>query len=314
MRVLITQQARGEILAATGVGAQSGIELGGSIMAHEADGEILVAYALPVGPHAEQGPGHVRTDAAYQNAAIELVRRRYPALSYAGDWHVHPMWLPRLSATDERTARSILKDDGKSRDHLVLLIGTPPRQGKPVVVGFLARLGKPSGVDVEETKLEIVEDDSAEVRGHLGHALQRLEDLLQDPAADPAAYQHDASRIEADLDEIREELGASASLRVSDDLLGAVVSLRGREAVICFPPEYPRGAPQVFSGSLARGPLTPVELRYAWSSRHRLVDVVAEALAPSFADRALSLVFAVASFATRSRAARRRALRNGAAS
>jgi hypothetical protein len=311
MRILITEQAREEILAATRQGSRTGLEFGGSLLAHEIDDEILVVYALPTGPRAEQGPGHVRTDAAFQNAAIARVQRRCPKLFYAGDWHVHPMWLPRLSPIDEHTALGILKDDGRDRDRIVLMIGTLPPKGEPVLVGFVAQLRTSQTLDVRAVDLEIVEDGSVEVRSHLGRPLDPLQKLLADP--EPMAPSHTAaSRIEADLEEIRAELGAEIAVRIGDDVLGAIVRRRDREAIVLFPPEYPAGAPQVFSGSLTAGPLSPVELRYAWSSRHRLVDVIAAALAPRLAHRALSLARTVAAFAARSRRAHRRALDKGA--
>jgi proteasome lid subunit RPN8/RPN11 len=98
--IFITEQVLDEITEATRRGRQQSLEFGGSLLAHEQDGEILVAYALPTGPSAKQGPGHLQTDVNFQNIAIERVRRRCPGLHYVGDWHVHPMWMPYLSHTD----------------------------------------------------------------------------------------------------------------------------------------------------------------------------------------------------------------------
>lgn len=305
MSILVTEQARAEITASTRRGSREHLEFGGSLLAHERDGEILVAYALPTGPRAEQGPSHVRTDAEFQNVAIERVRRRRPELSYVGDWHVHPMWMPRLSWIDEETARGILLEEGAHRERLVLLLGTMPPKGEPVIVGFVLRLR--SSLDLEVTPAEIcfVDDDSAELRAHLPRPLEPIEDVLAAPVVEPVVLADGAlTRIESDLEEIRAELRAEVTPWHGEDLLAAMVRQGRREAVIVFPPEYPLGAPQVFSGSLAEGPLVPVELRYAWSSRHRLVDAVASALVPGVVLRARALGRAIVARAHRSRAQR----------
>jgi hypothetical protein len=56
-------------MEATRRGRQHSLELGGSLMAHERDGEILVAYALPTAPCAKQGPGISRVRPALPEPA-----------------------------------------------------------------------------------------------------------------------------------------------------------------------------------------------------------------------------------------------------
>jgi hypothetical protein len=277
--LLITEQAHDAVARAVGDGQKRGVELGGSLLAVEAGGVTLVAYALPTGPGADQGWGHIETDAAFQNGAITAARASFPQLVYVGDWHVHPMWLPELSATDRATARTILRDDAQGRDHLILLLGTAAPGKSPVVLGFRTALSA-RGVSVESRPLRRVADDSAEVKEHLGRALAPLAGLLRGETEITVAEHAEVGLVEADLDQIRSELDAEATLWLADDTLGALIRRGAREAVVLFPPEYPLGAPQVFSGSFEQGPLRPIPLRYGWSSLHRVVDVVSEALDP----------------------------------
>lgn len=172
----MTDSAFEVILAAQERARQDHHELGGSILAYERDGRVLVAYALPTGPRADRGPGHVRTDADYQNEAIRWVTLRWPALQYVGDWHVHPMWLPDLSATDRRTAREILLDDGARRDHLILLLVTAPPGGAAVVLGFVARLSAQKTTLIGKVPITRVADCSPEVASILGRSLVPLDD------------------------------------------------------------------------------------------------------------------------------------------
>lgn len=293
----VTDSAFEVILDGLACARQDQRELGGSILACERNGRVLVAYALPTGPRADRGPGHIRTDADFQNEAIRKVRCFSPALLYVGDWHVHPMWLPDLSGTDRHTAREILLDDGARRDHLILLLVTAQPGGPAVVLGFVARLSPQRAVQIGKVPLRRVADGSPEVVSMLGRPLPPLREMLAAPESTSTA---DTARdtdagspsnalfqdlptlriIEDDLAEVRHSLGAEASLWQDDDLLGAVIRRGAREALVLFPPEYPLGAPQVFAAPEGDEPLTPVPLRFGWSSLHKLADPVLEALAP----------------------------------
>lgn len=277
MDILITEEAFAAIVDAVREGRRRRIELGGSLIAHEREGDILIAYALPTGPHAEQGPARVLTDAAFQNDAMSRVRAGAPELSYVGDWHIHPMWLPHLSAMDRDTAREILLGERAHRTDLILVLGTCAAGCEPQVLAFVASLDADSRLRVREQPIRRLA--TADVASRLGRTLPPLAELLAGEAAPPEMIEHgSAVRIEADLDEIRSELGVDAHTWTVDDNIGATIRRGKREVTVLFPPEYPLGAPQVFSGSLHPGPLEPVALRYAWSSRHRLLDPIEEAL------------------------------------
>lgn len=278
---LITEQAHADIARSVGVGQRKNVELGGSLLAIDATTETeatLIVYALPTGPEADQGWGHIRTDATFQNRAIAAAQAWLPKLAYVGDWHVHPMWLPELSATDRRTARTILQEEGQARDHLILLLGTSMSGKSPVVLGFKVTLDG-NGLLVEKVPLRCVADDSVEVTSRLGCALPPLGDLLRKETTAVSVAEHaEARHVVKELEEIRGELDAETTLWLAGDTLGAVIRRGEKSAVVLFPPEYPLGAPQVFSGSLENGPLRPIPLHYGWSSLHRVVDVVARAL------------------------------------
>jgi len=279
MDILITEPALEAIRSTVGRACAAGLEYGGSLLASDGAGEApLIAYALPTGPAAAQGAAHLTTDAAFQNHAITAVRRRLPSLTYVGDWHIHPMWLPTLSATDRATARAILADEAKHEQRLILLLGTGRPEGKPEVHAFTAQLDGERRLEVEERTLVPVAADGAEVKARLGGALPPLDELLRVPPADPPSAATMA-RIALDLDGLAADLpGATFALRENDEVVGAAVRQGREEAVVMFPPEYPLGAPRVFAGSLDGGPLRAVVLRYGWSSQHRLVDPVADAL------------------------------------
>lgn len=279
MEIFITPQVREEILSSTARGCQVGLEFGGSLVAHESEGSVLVAYALPTGPCADQSGGHIRTDAVFQSQALAKVLAVHPELTYAGDWHVHPMRMPYLSSTDLRTAEMILEDPEVGRRSLVLLLGSLDMDDRPDVFAFLVRPG-PLGVETQRRLVDVVEPDSAQVVERLGQPLRPLEELLEGnpPGREPPRRSRRLlRRVEEDLLAMRQELGVRSSLRLGEDLV-AEVQQGERSAVVLFPPEYPWGAPRVFSGCLEAGPLRPVPLPYGWSSRHSLTELVAEAL------------------------------------
>lgn len=287
MRILITQDAFQSIADAVDQGKRHSMEFGGSLVALETNGEILVAYALPTGPDAAQSAAHLRTDANFQNELLNAIREQLPRLDYVGDWHVHPMWLPALSHTDLHTAERILREEGAHRKHVLLLLGTAKNKNPPIVLAFVARLNATGRLEVDEMPLECVARNSDAVVSRLGHPLPALEDLTKNDKPHEVPVRHrEAQRIHADLESIRTYLHAEAEPWASDECLGAVVRKGKREAFVVFPPEYPIGAPLVFAGSLEHGPLRPIPLRYGWSSLHCLVDVVAIALRPPMRRRA----------------------------
>lgn len=289
--VLITDDAFNALTQAVAQARMDGHrELGGSLLAHEQDGSVLIAYALPTGPKADRGTGHILTDAEFQNAAIQRVLRHQPRLRWVGDWHIHPGHLPELSSVDRRTARAILLDDGAQREHLVLLLGTASPRGAPMVVGFVARLTRHGTVSIAKAPITRVAGDGKDVLARLGRPLPPLAALLDGaPAEDVEITLHDGDRfedvatirlIEDDLAEIRRALDAEATLWRDDDLLTAVIRRGASEAFVVFPPEYPLGAPQVFAAASDGDALAPIALPFGWSTLHRLADPVAEALAP----------------------------------
>lgn len=176
--MLVTRQVVEAISAGVRDGQRDSLEYGGSLLAHESAERTLVAYALPTGPAADQSATRLRTDADYQNTAMVRVLRRLPALSYVGDWHVHPMWLPDLSLTDRRTAARILAEEAGHREHLVLLLGTARRGGEVHVLGFIARPGRGAEAAIETRSVRFVDDAGPEVLAALGRELPSLRAVL----------------------------------------------------------------------------------------------------------------------------------------
>ncbi|MCK6549655.1 Mov34/MPN/PAD-1 family protein [Myxococcota bacterium] len=283
----ITREAFEEISAATLRGVAEEREFGGSLVALEASGKLVVTHAVPTGARADQGPGHVRTDADYQNMMLRRILARHPELRYVGDWHVHPMHLPRLSGTDLATAREMLLDPALARRSLLLMLGTPAlRTGDPLVLAFRVELGFFRAVSVESLEVRVLDATSPVLRAAFPTGLASLAALAASDPREASAKHHDlggsapagTARAAADVERVATQLGASASVSAGDDLLAAEFERGEHRALVVFPPEYPLGAPQVFRGSWQNGDLDPVPLLYGWSSLHSLSDVVEQAL------------------------------------
>ncbi len=198
MRILVTQQVHDTVMAATERGRSVGIEFGGSLLAVETDDSLLLAYALPTGEQAAQEYARLVTDAKFQNQTLQRVQERIPQLRYVGDWHVHPMWLPMLSATDCRTAGLMLEEELPHLDRLVLLLGTARDGEPPVLCGFVVRRGEAVHSPlVSCIELTVVANDSAEVQQMLGSALPPLAELMQEriPELRSATLPNRPSRI-----------------------------------------------------------------------------------------------------------------------
>lgn len=274
--VLLSRSAQAVILQAAALAERSRMEFGGSVVAVEAPGKpSIVIYAVPTGHAAEQGPAHVVTDADFQNQALAAISARYPGATYVGDWHIHPMYMPSLSSTDLATAREMLSQEHRGRSHLTLLLCTLGACG-PELLGFEVRRSSRFGATATPLTVEVIDDGDPRITSALNDTLAPLEAMMASPPSSPPS--EDADRVTRDLAEIERECGARVRLLAKDGLLGAEIRRGRSQALVFFPPEYPRGAPQVFSGGLGDGPLRPVSLPWAWSSLHPLHVPVQAAL------------------------------------
>ena len=281
MAYYITQDAHDAVWLAALEGMHDQREAGGSLLAAGRGADTVVVYALPTGPAAAQSYSHLRTDADFQNAAIARVLHRVPQLAYVGDWHVHPPEARELSTTDRETARSILQDPRMGLDELVLVLGVPGRDGTATVRMFRAKLWG-QGLWLSPVRATVVPVDAPEVTRLLGEAPPDLDDLLareSEPTLPDTADLELLQRIADDLDTLRRAPDTDARIIAAGPVLGATVRRGRHHAVLVFPPEYPFGAPHVLRGRLDHGQLVPQELRFGWSSLHRLSDVLDAALA-----------------------------------
>ncbi|NUN13976.1 MAG: Mov34/MPN/PAD-1 family protein [Myxococcales bacterium] len=302
--VYLTESAQNTILGSLRTSVQHRLEQGGSLLACESQSPPLIVVAVPTGPNADQGYAHLETDAHYQNTAIAAIRRTFPNLTYVGDWHIHPMHLPFLSSTDMETAGKLLTETTPARSHVDLLLGTPGHNGDELLLGFRVSLMPRYGLWMEPLQLAVVPDDDAVVINRLKQSVPPLERLLNPGPTTTAAPvvipPETSARIERDLQEVRSRLHAETKLQMlSCGTLAAHIVRGGHEVSVVFPPEYPMGAPLVLSGQLQSGPLTPIPLRYGWSSLHRLTDVVEEGLRAGDGDPPITWVHRL--FRTRKR-------------
>lgn len=272
MEVYMSQSAHDAISAQALKGQEADLEYGGSLLAWEFPERLVVAYALPTGPAADQGYSHIQTDAAYQNLAIAAILQQLPELSYVGDWHIHPMWLPRLSGVDLRTAQEMLRDPDLARDRLYLALGSVTPEGEPWVGHFLAQSGLFGQLRVKELQPHLLPDDAPLFLQLAGQALPPIEELLRDMHHRPHPT-HDLERIQRDL----EQLGAPYQLTSGGGYLSASLDHRGHRLSLLFPPEYPINAPDVLLGHWGdESPPRPHPTTHHWNSLHDLADLLAD--------------------------------------
>lgn len=181
---------------------------------------------------------------------------------------------------DLTTAKQILDDSTPARRHLDLLLTTPGKRGEELLLAFRVTRDSHHGVTTEEMSIAVIPDDDATVIQRLGRPLPPTQSLLEPVVAtQPTGSPESTARIRKDIAELRTHLGADCELRLtSRGLFAAHVRRGANEVAVFFPPEYPLGAPMVFSGRVDTGPLQPVPLYYGWSSQHRLLDLVSEGL------------------------------------
>lgn len=312
--LLVCAQALGVIYGEGMLGIQQRLEFGGSLLAAplEPGGPLVVAYALPTGDGAGQQHSHLVTDHHFQNRALAAIAAHYPRLDYVGDWHVHPMFMPRLSSTDLNTCAQILADPEYGLNALTLLLATLDHSGAFSLLGFRVTphsrhtappwQSRHDHPQVEEIAFTPVADNDPRVVQALGGPVLPLDRLLNGgaptlPAAAPSSNTTSQpsnlalvsaddrevepleaeplvpNRINDDLDRLR-NLGWEGELRTTDSqLLHLTLEREGRTLFLALPPEYPISPPKPFW--LEHGELMPAYCAVLnWSSLCGLEELV----------------------------------------
>ena len=292
-RVFIARSAQEVVFQGAKAARRSNVEFGGSVLAMENSHHWVVTHCVPTGEDAFQGSAHIVTDHRYQNRAVEALTRKFPKIGYVGDWHIHPMYMPQLSHTDRMTAAAMLEDECRHRQAILLLLCTLRDDGQKELLAFDAKRSR-GGIATQSLQLELIEDHDRMMMDALGGAYVSVDSVLEKFEEDldldhpndheTPRHQHTA-HIAKELEIIESKLDATTHLIAHGSLLAAEIRRNDSAALVIFPPEYPYGAPHVFSGGLHDTHASAVELKTGWSSLHELVDPVQRALHQSLTRR-----------------------------
>jgi hypothetical protein len=274
-----------------------GKECGGSLLGTYIDGCLVILFALRTGGNAEQSYAGLRTDNDYQNRLFQRIFEHYPSLKgklrYLADYHLHPMYCPRLSATDHRQCYEILTDSDYGLEELPIILVTY-NQGQEVLCPFLVSLSANEQVLIEEAHLEIIQSDDPMVReilqdvyvgvDDIAHTMKLEENTRESAIPDLVGQsvfqtQFGEELLESEKAEIHQLTGSEPELTT---LEGGVICMTFNfgniEFRVVFPPEYPLNGPNVLLRTDETGDFELIKPSFHWNSLCAVYDIVREVI------------------------------------
>jgi integrative and conjugative element protein (TIGR02256 family) len=114
-------------------------ETGGVLMGYRLEDHLNVSRIIGAGPLARHLAGAFEPDWKWQQ---EEVASQYKAsgrmLEYIGDWHSHPRGVPRPSAKDRGTARTIaISTEARCPAPLMIIVGLRRREERPEMCAYI---------------------------------------------------------------------------------------------------------------------------------------------------------------------------------
>lgn len=100
-----------------------GVETGGVMVGYIEGSRFVITHASGPGPRGRRLRHSVRIDGAHATEFCwDLQRRSGGTVYYLGDWHVHPVGAPYLSAGDRRAAESLVKAEVSPFIHVLSVV------------------------------------------------------------------------------------------------------------------------------------------------------------------------------------------------
>lgn len=169
--ILIVNNALETIKDECKKGKQFNIETGGSLLGFRYNNKNVILYALRTGDNANQSYGGITTDSMFQNDILETIIDYYPnikgKLDYLADWHLHPMFYPKLSSIDHEQCFEILNDKDYNLKELPIILVTFDNSNKMILCPFIVSLDEKNKIIIEKAKLVTISSDSKIIKDFL---------------------------------------------------------------------------------------------------------------------------------------------------
>ena len=278
-------------------------ECGGSLIGRYVRNICFILYAIRTGYFAHQSFGGVTTDSDYQNKVFDVLSAKYPEanLIYLGDYHLHPMYLPTLSGTDERTCCEILSEPRHQNIPKLAVILTTYSDGRQVIYPYLASRNKAGNehrqIPIAKTTLDVVESNDLSVTKLLKREYVDVDSItnelskeiqISDAKAEEVTFLntfHETpfyqipvvkERFMEEIDKLKNQFRIGITPTYADDgIINLEFRVRGTNVHIFFPREYPLNPPTILFGS-DESELSEFSSTKNWNSMSSCVDLLEE--------------------------------------
>ena len=277
-------------------------ECGGSLIGAYEEDKCFILYAIRTGYFAHQDFGGISTDVNYQNKIFDILLDKYPKadLIYLGDYHLHPMFLPTLSGTDERTCYEILSDQKHQKLPKLAIILTTYCNGQQEIYSYLVSRSKTISqavkpVSIIETKLDTVMPEDSSVKKLLSQEYVDIDVLTKETAFHGAEteetnlfsafYEIPFYKIPAakerfieEVDKIQDQFQIDLTpTYIENGIISLEFKIKEVDIYIFFPREYPLNPPTIFFG-VNEGELSEFSSKKNWNSMSSSIDLLEELL------------------------------------
>jgi len=278
-------------------------ECSGSLIGKWIKNKCFIFYAVRTGYFAQQSFGGVTTDVEYQNKVFDVILNEYSKtdLIYLGDYHSHPMYLPTLSDTDERTSWKILSSPKHQNISKVTILLLTYSNGHQEIYPYLVS-GRESNngygqISIAGTGLGIIKSEARSVRGLLKKKYINIDTLTgemnketdlpgekkQEAVLLNAFYETPFYKIPVLKERFIKEIGRITELfnvdvtptYTDNGVISVEFKVKGIDIHIFFPREYPLNPPTILFGS-NQGELFEFSSRKNWNSMSNSTDLLEE--------------------------------------
>jgi len=268
------------------------IECGGSLVGIFFNRIPLILYAIDTGTNASQSGGHLVTDHNYQNKMICAIISQYPSalseLHYLGDFHMHPMYFPKMSGTDEQTSKKILHDPIHSNlPALSILITTFDSNGTIEFCPFLAIRDNINDASFNRAKLEVIDENDSNITNVLGRRYVDYRNILE------AKEMHESfphqfntnsfvnckignARLDKEIDDLRNTFKIDVAIKRAD-IIFCEMQFEDVKIHIFFPQEFPLNPPTIMF-SQGEAEMQEYHPYYAWNSLSSIANLLEDLL------------------------------------
>lgn len=243
------------------------IECGGSLIGFSIGAVSIILYALRTGAHAIQNPSYLATDDTYQCVVFKDICRKYPntkfPLQYLGDHHLHPLYMPTMSALDKNTCKKILCDPIHSDlEKLSIIIATFNKNTIEYCPFFIHRKGT-DDFSFSKPELIVISEKDSIIKALLEKEYVYQTDLpILKKEAKSNELQHlinafyktqfyeseaGGKRINQEIDNIKEafDIEDVACKQTKDKNLFCEFEIGSIKLCAVFPKEFPLNAPTI---------------------------------------------------------------------